>query len=116
MSNCHPAFHSCGRPALLLGSGATIESFNGLFRAECLNVHWFVSLEDAQHRIPSPPHSLNFPLVRKMPGQSLSIQGNGRVNLEGALGCVPRVAFMPTAEGFTGDGVTADSGMMIGAS
>ena len=30
---------------------ATIESFNGRFREECLNVHWFASLEDAQPKI-----------------------------------------------------------------
>jgi putative transposase len=28
-----------------------IESFNGSFRDECLNVHWFMSLEDAQEKI-----------------------------------------------------------------
>jgi len=26
---------------------AFIESFNGKFRAECLNQHWFMSLDDA---------------------------------------------------------------------
>lgn len=30
---------------------ATIESFNGSFRDECLNLHWFLSLEDAQEKI-----------------------------------------------------------------
>jgi putative transposase len=30
---------------------ATIESFNGRFREECLNVHWFASLEDAQQKV-----------------------------------------------------------------
>lgn len=28
-----------------------IESFNGSFRDECLNTHWFLSLEDAQEKI-----------------------------------------------------------------
>ncbi|GGF29012.1 hypothetical protein GCM10011383_45920 [Hymenobacter cavernae] len=28
-----------------------IESFNGSFRDECLNVHWFLSLADAQEKI-----------------------------------------------------------------
>lgn len=28
-----------------------IESFNGSFRDECLNVHWFLSLEDAQQKV-----------------------------------------------------------------
>lgn len=30
---------------------AFIESFNGRFRDECLNQHWFLSLEDAQTKI-----------------------------------------------------------------
>ena len=30
---------------------AFIESFNGRFREECLNVHWFQSKEDAQEKI-----------------------------------------------------------------
>jgi hypothetical protein len=28
-----------------------IESFNGKFRAECLNAHWFMSLEDAREKM-----------------------------------------------------------------
>ena len=28
-----------------------VESFNGSLRDECLNVHWFLSLEDAQDKI-----------------------------------------------------------------
>jgi putative transposase len=43
---------------------AMIESFNGRFREDCLNVHWFASLEDAQQKIDAfrwdynehPPH------------------------------------------------------------
>jgi putative transposase len=27
---------------------AFIESFNGKFRAECLNAHWFMTLDDAR--------------------------------------------------------------------
>ena len=30
---------------------ATVESFNGSFRDECLNVNWFLSMEDAQAKI-----------------------------------------------------------------
>ena len=32
---------------------AFIESFNGKFRAECLNQHWFLSLPEAQQEIDS---------------------------------------------------------------
>ncbi|GAA4467217.1 hypothetical protein GCM10023189_50470 [Nibrella saemangeumensis] len=28
-----------------------VESFNGRFRDECLNTHWFLSLQDAQEKI-----------------------------------------------------------------
>jgi putative transposase len=28
-----------------------IESFNGSFRDECLNLHWFLSLDDAREKI-----------------------------------------------------------------
>lgn len=30
-----------------------IESFNGSFRDECLNIHWFLSLADAREKIES---------------------------------------------------------------
>ena len=32
---------------------AFIESFNGSFRDECLNAHWFLSLQDAKEKIES---------------------------------------------------------------
>lgn len=34
-----------------LTDNAFIESFNGRFRAECLNAHWFLSLADAQEKL-----------------------------------------------------------------
>src|SRR5687767_16038294 len=37
-------FSRRGKPT----DNAAIESFNGRFREECLNVHWFASIEDAQ--------------------------------------------------------------------
>jgi len=40
-------FSRRGKPT----DNATIESFNGRFREECLNVHWFASLDDAQQKI-----------------------------------------------------------------
>jgi hypothetical protein len=39
-------FSRRGKPT----DNATIESFNGRFREECLNVHWFPSLEDGSRR------------------------------------------------------------------
>lgn len=43
----HLAFIEPGKPV----QNAYIESFNGRFRDECLNEHWFVSLADAQQTI-----------------------------------------------------------------
>jgi putative transposase len=40
-------FSRPGKPT----DNAFIESFNGKFRQECLNQHWFLSVEDAQERI-----------------------------------------------------------------
>lgn len=30
---------------------AFVESFNGTFRDDCLNLHWFLSLKDAEEKI-----------------------------------------------------------------
>ena len=40
-------FSRPGRPT----DNASIESFNGKFRAECLNENWFLSLADARDKI-----------------------------------------------------------------
>lgn len=40
-------FSRLGKPM----DNAMIESFNGSFRDECLNVNWFLSMEDAQEKI-----------------------------------------------------------------
>jgi len=42
-------FSRPGKPT----DNAYIESFNARFRLECLNEHWFLSLEDAQEKIES---------------------------------------------------------------
>jgi putative transposase len=40
-------FSRRGKPT----DNAAIESFTGRFREECLNVHWFASIDDAQEKI-----------------------------------------------------------------
>ena len=40
-------FSRPGKPT----DNAFIEAFNGRFRAECLNAHWFMSLEDAREKL-----------------------------------------------------------------
>ena len=52
------AFIRPGRPI----ENCVIESFNGKFRDECLNLHWFVDLEDARRRIEA--WRLDYNLVR----------------------------------------------------
>ena len=39
-------FSRPGKPT----DNAFIESFNGKFRAECLNAHWFMTLDDARRK------------------------------------------------------------------
>ena len=40
-------FNRPGKPT----DNAFIESFNGKLRAECLNAHWFMSLDDAKAKM-----------------------------------------------------------------
>lgn len=40
-------FSRPGKPT----DNAKVESFNGRFRQECLNAHWFLSLDDARSKI-----------------------------------------------------------------
>jgi transposase InsO family protein len=40
-------FSRPGKPT----DNAFIEAFNGRFRAECLNTHWFLSLADTQEKV-----------------------------------------------------------------
>lgn len=40
-------FNRPGKPT----DNAKVESFNGRFWQECLNAHWFLSLDDARHKI-----------------------------------------------------------------
>lgn len=40
-------FSRPGKPT----DNAYIESFNGSFRSECLNAHWFMSLDDARQKL-----------------------------------------------------------------
>jgi len=48
-------FSRPGKPT----DNAFIESFNGKFRAERLNAHWFMSLDDVQRRVAAQGASLS---------------------------------------------------------
>ncbi len=67
-------FSRPGKPT----DNAFIEAFNGRFRAECLNAHWFMSLADAREKLEDwhrhynedRPHSAigyNFPIAIHCP-------------------------------------------------
>jgi putative transposase len=43
----HKKHNRRGKPT----DNATVESFNGKFREECLNAHWFESIDDAKEKI-----------------------------------------------------------------
>jgi len=48
-------FSRPGKPS----DNALVEAFNSLFRQECLNQHWFLSLEDANAKIRAWQHEYN---------------------------------------------------------
>ena len=45
-------FSRLGKPT----DNAFVESFNGTFRSECLNIHWFMDLKEATHLIEAWRH------------------------------------------------------------
>ena len=49
-ANSHDVVLDFSRPGKPTDN-AFIESFNGKFRAECLNAHWFMSLDDARRKM-----------------------------------------------------------------
>lgn len=53
---------------------AFIESFNAIFRNECLNLHWFESLESAKEIIESWRTDYNFDRTQKRLGKKTPIQ------------------------------------------
>jgi putative transposase len=60
-------FSRPGKPT----DNAFIESFNGKFRAECLNAHWFLSLDDAWAKTVRPHSAIgNKPPISLMKGSS----------------------------------------------
>ncbi len=53
MTDNEPGTVSIDISSSLLSAHSIIESFNGKLRDECLNEHWFTSLEDARKLIES---------------------------------------------------------------
>ena len=73
---------------------AKVESFNGRFRQECLNEHWFLSLDDARSKIAdwrryyneSRPHSaLQCGDTRRIRPSGKEKHLGGRINYAGNL-------------------------------
>ena len=62
-----------------------MESFNGKFRDECLNQHWFTSLHDARSQI--EPWRLDYNEVRphsSLGGLPPAVQARGQIPLIGS--------------------------------
>jgi len=59
---------------------AFIESFNGKFRAECLNVHWLMSLDDAPRKCELPAGEGGCALFDEMRHALLEVLGLERVD------------------------------------
>jgi putative transposase len=76
-------FSRPGRPT----DNPFIESFNGSFRDECLNTHWFLSLQDAREKIESwrqeynnfRPHSALGNLLPRQFAQGLVSYSQGSI-------------------------------------
>ena len=72
-------FSRPGKPT----DNAHVESFNGRLREECLNSHWFVSMEDAKRSDRSMAHGVPLQQWRKNPGNSQSSRNQIGVTLKG---------------------------------
>jgi len=70
---------------------AFIESFNGRFRDECLNEHWFISLEDARRKIEAWREDYN----QVRPHSSLGNQTPQEFTARGAALRSPTAPFEP---------------------
>ena len=81
---------------------AYIESFNGRFQQECLNEHWFISLEDAQQKLDAwrtdcngaRPHSA---LENRTPEAFAALQASARAQQTGTVPSVPASANLSVA-------------------
>ena len=71
-------FSPPGKPT----DNAKMESFNGRFREECLNAHWFLSLADAQGRIEAWPQYRNEARPRSALGWSTPAEYARRARLQ----------------------------------
>ncbi len=74
-------FSRPGKPT----DNAYIESFNGKFRTECLNQHWFLSMEDAQEKIQAWMREYNEP----RPHSSLGGQTPREFAIFSGQACLP---------------------------
>ena len=72
-------FSRPGKPT----DNAFIESFNGKFRTECLNAHWFMSLDDAQRKCEAWRRDYNEERPHSAIGNKVPIE---LVNRSAALG------------------------------
>lgn len=74
-------FSRPGKPA----DNALIESFNGSFRDECLNVNWFLSLDDARQKIEAWRQEYNYFRPHTALGNLTPIENSGQLSQAGNL-------------------------------
>lgn len=99
---CNQVVLDFSRPATPTDN-AFIESFNGKFRDECLDVHWFLCLDEARTRIEAwrgdcnreRPHSA----VGNLPSRSSLLNrpgGKGQITVKDSQNAGPRMGSMST--------------------
>lgn len=74
-------FSRPGKPT----DNAFIESFNGRFRAECLDIHWFLSLPDAREKVAAWRREYN----GTRPHTSLEFRSPGEYARQMGLSAIP---------------------------
>jgi putative transposase len=74
-------FSRPGKPT----DNAYVESFNGTFRAECLDVHWFMTLTDAKQVIESWRHEYNESRPHRSLGERTPSEFASQIALQGDL-------------------------------
>ncbi len=103
---CSPGLLPAGQPT----DNAFIESFNSRFRQECLNEHWFLSLEDATEKIEAWRSHYN----EQRPHSSLGYQTPAGY-LSGALPPNPRSLMLleaPDGQEHQGQGLALPSRLL----
>ncbi len=80
-NNVELDFSRPGKPS----DNALVEAFNSRFRQECLNQHWFMSLEDARCKLAAWQHEYNTERPHSSLGYRSPIEGESKPTNEEAI-------------------------------